>query len=106
MTHRQVMCQVRIAPSPDAAAAIGRDVVCAPAGLDSSAEFLPVVQREEKIPWRMTLAAVTQCLGEIRAAIPLGAAVDMGLEALIGVEKHRPHAHEAALVEGKCQRIF
>src|SRR5216684_4580379 len=103
MAHRQVVRQVRVAPSADAAAAIGRDVVCAPAGLDSAAEFLPFVQRKEKIPRRMTFAAVAQRLDEVRAAIPLGAAVDMGFKALVGVEESRPHAHEAALVEWKYQ---
>src|SRR5450631_3254633 len=105
MTHRQIMCQVRVAPRDDAAAAIGRYVVGAPTGLNSPAEFLPIVQSKEKISRRMTFAAVTHCLDQVGAAIPLGTAVDMGFKALIGVEKSRPHAHQAALVEGKCQGI-
>src|ERR1700674_2164011 len=86
MTGGQIVRQVRIAPRADAAAAIGRDVVCAPSGLIGSRELLPVVQCKEKISRRMALAAVSHCLDEIRAAIPLGAAVDMGFKALIGVE--------------------
>ena len=53
----------------------------------------------------MALATVFHRLDEICAAIPLGAAFSVGFKAPIGIEEYRPDAHEAALVEGKDQRV-
>src|SRR5476649_2718982 len=100
------MRQVRVAPSADTAAAVRRDVVGAPAGLNGAAEFLPVVQRKEKISRRMTFAAVTHGFDEVGAPIPLGTAIDVGFITPVRVEKCRPNAHEAALIEWKYQCIF
>src|ERR1700676_2619840 len=100
------MHQVRIAPGPDAAAAIGRDVVGAPTGLNCACEFLSVVQRKKEVSRRMALATVAHRFGEVCAAIPLGAALDVGRITLVGIEQYRPDTHETALVEWKRKGII
>src|ERR1700688_4328130 len=99
------MHQVCVAPSPDAAAAIGRNVVSAPTGLHRSCEFLSAVQRKKEISRRMALATVFHCLGKVGTAIPFGAALNVGFITLMGIKQARPEAHEAALVKRKDKSI-
>src|SRR5580700_2650778 len=100
------MRQVRIAPGPQSAAVIGRDIVRAPARLEGPGKFLPIVQGEGQVARCMALTAMTQGLRQIGASVPYSVTLDVWLKALVGVEHRRPDAHQASLVERKCQRVL
>src|SRR5260370_7425027 len=82
------------------------DVIRAPSRLDRSGKFLPIVQGESQISRRMALAAMPHGLGAVRAAIPYGVALDIGLIALVGIEHRRPKAPQTSLINRKQQPVL
>jgi hypothetical protein len=105
MSDREVGREILVAPAANARGFVGTDVEGAPAGGQRTCEFLPVVERERQIAWRMALAAMGQRFREIGASVPFRTPVGIGREAGVRIEQRRPEGHGPTLVIGECQRI-
>ncbi len=103
VSRTQVLDQVCLGPRADTRRLVTGEVIRPPAFSHATGELAPVIERLQRSTRSMAVAAVSQRLDQVRAAVPLGAAVGDRLEALVGVVETRPQGHQPALVVGSLE---
>src|SRR5690348_14093763 len=106
MPSGDVFYQLTVGPIPNAPDRIGSDVVGLPAFDDRAGKFAAGAQPLEQVSRGVTVAAMTERLGEIRTAVPFRALTGIRLEPPIRVEYEVPEPHQVALIEWKRQIVL
>ncbi len=100
VSRRKIEIDILVAPVADAGILVAADIIGVPAGGDGACELVVIVERKGKVARRVALAAMSERLGKVGAAIPLWALARVGAEAFVCVEHNTPQRQQAALIEG------
>src|SRR5258706_1164673 len=106
VAHRKILLQLLIAPRSDASGAVTGDVECSPSIGDGTAKFAAIVEPLCEFAGRVAVAAMGQCLGDIRATVPIRRTIYVRLVSTVRVVKERPRRQEPALIEREPQRAL